>query len=294
MPAKLEILSGQRFGKLVVVKELPPRGEGKLRRRMIQVRCECGQAVDVLLTNLTRGLTKSCGCARSEGVLSASGKSKRCSRCKKLLPLDRFDKRSDRPGQYKPRCRDCGNEAYRERWAAMDGTRREKRLGTARAWKGKNPGKVRAQKLAWNAANAEASREQARIRDARWRAKNPELARKRVRASQAKNPERKRAYDAEWRKENAARCRAKYKAYVARRSNQMPSWADPATIQRFYDEAQRLTKETGQPHHVDHVVPLNSKLVCGLHCEANLQVLPGVLNLSKGNRAWPDMWAEAA
>jgi len=45
-----------------------------------------------------------------------------------------------------------------------------------------------------------------------------------------------------------------------------------------------MTKATGQPYHVDHVVPLISPVVCGLHTHTNLQVLPAFINLSKGNR----------
>jgi hypothetical protein len=40
---------------------------------------------------------------------------------------------------------------------------------------------------------------------------------------------------------------------------------------------------------VDHVVPLKSPLVCGLHCEANLELIPANDNFRKGNRHWPDM-----
>lgn len=93
----------------------------------------------------------------------------------------------------------------------------------------------------------------------------------------------------EWTKfhpEMKAACNARYKA---RKRKAMPSWANKEAMDEFYKEAKRLTDETGILHHVDHIVPLKSDIVCGLHWEGNLQVLEAVANISKGNRIWPDM-----
>jgi hypothetical protein len=63
-----------------------------------------------------------------------------------------------------------------------------------------------------------------------------------------------------------------------------PPWADQALIRSVYEQARQLTESTGVEHHVDHIYPLQGRLVSGLHVHTNLQVLPGADNCRKNNR----------
>jgi len=65
-----------------------------------------------------------------------------------------------------------------------------------------------------------------------------------------------------------------------------PDWLSSShkqKIENFYWLAQDLRATSGETYHVDHIVPLQGKNVCGLHVPWNLQVLPADLNLQKGN-----------
>jgi len=60
-------------------------------------------------------------------------------------------------------------------------------------------------------------------------------------------------------------------------------WSDLTKIQNLYLESIELTNSTGIIHEVDHIIPLNHDLVCGLHNQFNLQVIPKIMNRSKSN-----------
>lgn len=60
-----------------------------------------------------------------------------------------------------------------------------------------------------------------------------------------------------------------------------PKWADLSAIQQFY-------KFCPKGYEVDHIIPINGKMVCGLHILENLQYLPAQENLRKSNKVIPE------
>ena len=82
---------------------------------------------------------------------------------------------------------------------------------------------------------------------------------------------------------------ARNKMRKAAQRQAIPAWADMKQIRTLYSKAKELSAALGVELHVDHVVPLRSKLVCGLHTPDNLQLLASDLNHAKRNWTWPDM-----
>jgi len=131
----------------------------------------------------------------------------------------------------------------------------------------------------------------------RYRERNLEKVRERERAYDAKrdhakrskawrgaDPSKRLAYNAS-RLEQHSRQEAKRKAAIAVAT---PSWAEIDDIAGMYVKARATGME------VDHIVPILSPLVCGLHCMANLRIVSERENKSKGNRHWPCMFEEAS
>lgn len=61
MRKKLD-LTGEKFGKLTAVRELPQRKDGKVVWETV---CDCGRTIQTIGRDLKRGHTKSCGCLPS-------------------------------------------------------------------------------------------------------------------------------------------------------------------------------------------------------------------------------------
>ena len=68
MSKRIEIKSGEKYGKLTTIKEIEPHvsPSGSKRRRVL-AQCDCGSdPFEVMLSNLRNGATTSCGCVRKE------------------------------------------------------------------------------------------------------------------------------------------------------------------------------------------------------------------------------------
>lgn len=158
-------------------------------------------------------------------------------------------------------CGDCGCSLARSEFARNrtrpDGLQNRCKLCLGlrnTAWVKANPQKRAAHAAKWYSAN----RGEAIATARRWAQANPQRVTERV----------------------AKREAAKLQA--------TPTWADHDLIADLYQLAAIYTA-AGIKAHVDHVVPLRSKLVCGLHTPDNLTVLPARDNIAKGNRLWPGM-----
>ena len=120
-----------------------------------------------------------------------------------------------------------------------------------------------------------------------WRLNNLDKEKAANKKWRAENKQRKKETNAKWQRANPDKVNAAQMRHHAALIT--PQWANQFFIDEAYHLAALRSKVTGFKWHVDHIVPRQSKLVCGLHTEHNLRVIPGKENIAKNNRFWPDM-----
>lgn len=165
-----------------------------------------------------------------------------------------------------------------------------------RLWRAKNPEKEKSYRLK--------AREKMKIYLSKYYEENKERLleksreyywKNRMRAIQVKriyalkNKDKKIIQNAKWIKNNRGKVCSYYAKRRAVKRYCSPAWRNDFFIEEIYDLAKRRTKALGIKFHVDHIVPLQSKIVCGLHVENNLQIISSFENQKKLNRYWPDM-----
>lgn len=221
---------------------------------------------------------------------------KQCVECKNSIPRCGFHRASKAKDGLQSRCKDCSRESVKKSYRKH----RDKKIEKCREWRQKNLEKRKEYSSEYRKRNQENIKETM----AQWRAKNSDHVKQYQKDQYLKNRERNIEVSikyrnshreecikrhSEWKRKNKHKCsqyEAKRKAFKLKAT---PQWADSWVIDEIYAFAALKSELTGILHHVDHVVPIKSKFVCGLHCEQNLQVITWYENLKKNNSWWPDM-----
>ena len=177
---------------------------------------------------------------------------KLCTKCGEQKPHALFNKHSSTKDKLRGHCKICQTNLSRE-------------------WLSKN-------------------KEKNKINSERFRKANPEKTKEIQKRSRIKHREKYKAGLAIRQKRYVLKNQEKYTAFQSKRRaaklQRTPSWLTKDhldEIETFYTAALAFRIYTGLTYHVDHIVPLQGKKVCGLHVPWNLQVISATDNLKKSN-----------
>lgn len=107
-----------------------------------------------------------------------------------------------------------------------------------------------------------------------------------IRAMGRTNEDRRR-YRKAWKENHPEEVLASTNDRRRRHKNAAPKWLSSEhkeAIRQLYKDAITTTRITGKQYVVDHIVPLRSEVVCGLHVPWNLRVITQEENLAKSNK----------
>lgn len=195
-----------------------------------------------------------------------------CTKCGTFRTFAEFPKRSKMRDGHDSNCKPCYAAKSKEWVAANKGRpvflsdeQKAARDLRAREWRKANP--ERAKQLRNN-----------------WRSKNWEKARASEKACYEANRDKTLLKKKEWQQANKPRYAAYANARRAAKLQATPSWVNHDELLKIYQLREQVQKATGVEHHVDHIVPLISPVVCGLHVPWNLRVIDGIENRRKSNK----------
>lgn len=187
-----------------------------------------------------------------------------CKTCSTEKPLKSFGKSKRHKDGLLASCKDCIS-LKRKNYFDKNPKALEAKRERERNWKKQNPEKVKAN-------------------DQRYRDNNKESIKTRLeeyaKDNQDKIKEAKRKYE---RNNPQIRAEIKTRRRAAERKA-IPSWSERDKIKVVYEKARWLSTITGLNYHVDHIIPIQGKDVCGLHVWSNLQILEASLNCSKQDK----------
>ena len=180
----------------------------------------------------------------------------------------------------------CKHDHINER-QTINGTCIECSNSKLRVYYQNNKAIIKEKSRTWKRKNKDRVNELSRINYAKDSSPFKERTKKYIQRNPDKNKERHRIYS----QDNRANCNSRRVAYRARKLERTPIWFTNDfrhAIQALFEYCHLLSDNTGTKHHVDHDIPLQGKLVSGLHVPDNLMIMVGIDNQSKSNK-WNPM-----
>ena len=239
---------------------------------------------------------------------SKTGFQSRCKECEKSYRKENKDKIAARAKKYKKENPERikasqkkyieANKEYLKEWHKQwHLNNREGRLAKSRLNYQNNKDSMKESKKLWVEKNMERYRsyqeayrrenkEKERLRVSEWREKNLERILSESRIFYHKNKIQENNRKKAWNKKNPHKGTAYAASRRAAKLKATPPWlgADhKLQIFLIYKNAAEM-RANGSDVHVDHIIPLQHPLVCGLHVPWNLKIISAFDNLSKSNK----------
>lgn len=229
-----------------------------------------------------------CSVARSAECTQIAAK--KCTKCKIEKPTTNQFFGPDKRRKYglRSRCRECDREHGRSEKAKEINKKsyeknKEQALSQKSEYYKENRDKILEYKKEYHENNKEKRNAYSRNYHKKYYIDNKEGISNRTKAWSEENKERIKDRRHNYYTMNKGLFNANVMERNALKIKATPSWYEKESVIDLYNKAKLLNMS------VDHIVPLRSKLVCGLHCIDNLQLMTLEDNRSKGNRWWPDM-----
>jgi exonuclease VII large subunit len=198
-----------------------------------------------------------------------------CSKCKIEKPFENFSKDKNRLDGYQRFCKTCVKEYYE--------TNKNKLSIQKQVYREVNKDKILAQKK----QHYEKNKDKLLIQMQNYRDENKDYFTDYFKDYREVNKDKILIRNKKYRQNNHEKIIATVSKRRSAKLNATPCWLtkqDFAEIEELYLCARMFRLYTGEEYHVDHIIPLQGKTVCGLHVPWNLQVIPAKENLSKSNK----------
>lgn len=187
-------------------------------------------------------------------------------------------------------CRKCWKKQYRKEhaqeiaayMAQYREVNKDRIAETSRAYRQNNPEKVKEWKAGWMQTEKGRAYGRRVSKELYHSGKTQETLKK----YRDNNKEQARARHKRWITEFPWKNAAKEARRRSIKENATPIWhseKDKIWLELMFAFGKKLEQNTGVKYHIDHIVPLKGRTVCGLHWRENWCLIPAHENIRKSN-----------